>query len=121
MAGCAHCGGCCAHCGATCGAFGGGSFGGFGGGSFGGFGGAPFMGGMGNFGFFPFFGGHHASKRDDENATPVDGDALLDPNHPGHREAIATVAHVDDEKHEKMTQWIKDELHRIEHGSDPTK
>lgn len=128
MAGCGACGGCCAHCGATCGACGGGSFGGFGGGSFGGlgvgsfgaFGGVPFMGGMRSFGFSPFFGGHHASKHDDDDdATPVDADALVDPTHPGHREAIATISHVDDEKHEKITQWIKEELHRVEHGGEP--
>jgi hypothetical protein len=86
--------------------------------------GSPIMGGMGglgNFGFFPFFGGHHTSKRDDDDATPVDGDALVDPNHPGHREAISTVAHVDDEKHEKIMQWLKDELHKVDHESDPKK
>ena len=80
--------------------------------------GSPFIGGFGGFGFFPFFGGHHASRRNDDNATPVDGDALVDPNHPGHREAIKTISHVNDDKHEKITQWLKDELHQIEHGSD---
>jgi hypothetical protein len=80
--------------------------------------GSPFIGG---FGFFPFFGGHHSLQSKDDNATPVDGDALVDPNHPGHREAIKTISHVDDDKHEKITQWLKDELHQIEHGSDPQK
>src|SRR5665213_1079235 len=85
MAGCASCGGCCAHCATTCGVMGGASFGTMG---------SPFIGGFGSFGFFPFFGGHHASRRNDDNATPVDGDALVDPNHPGHREAIKTISHV---------------------------
>ena len=112
MAGCASCGGCCAHCATTCGVMGGASFGAMG---------SPFIGGFGGFGFFPFFGGHRASHSDDNNATPVDGDALVDPNHPGHRDAIKTISHVDDDKHEKITQWLKDELHRIEHGIDPQK
>jgi hypothetical protein len=110
MAGCASCGGCCAHCATTCGVMGGASFGAMG---------SPFVGGFGGFGFFPFFGGRHASQSNDDSATPVDGDALVDPNHPGHREAIKTISHVDDDKHEKITQWLKDELHQIEHGSDP--
>jgi hypothetical protein len=110
MAGCAHCGGCCAHCATACGVMGGASFGAMG---------APFIGGFGGFGFFPFFGGHSALQSNDDNATPVDGDALVDPNHPGHREAIKTIAHVDDDKHEKITQWLKNELHQFEHGSDP--
>ncbi len=83
--------------------------------------GSPFIGGFGGFGFFPFFGGHRALLSNDDNATPVDGDALVDSNHLGHREAIKTISHVDDEKHEKITQWLKDELHKIEHGSDPQK
>ena len=112
MAGCASCGGCCAHCATTCGVMGGASFGAMG---------SPFIGGFGGFGFFPFFGGHRASLSNDDNATPVDGDALVDSNHLGHREAIKTISHVDDEKHEKITQWLKDELHKIEHGSDPQK
>ena len=112
MAGCASCGGCCAHCASTCGVMGGASFGAMG---------SPFIGRLGGFGFFPFFGGRHASQNNDDNATPVDGDALVDPNHPGHREAIKTISHVDDDKHEKITQWLKDELHQIEHGSDPQK
>ena len=112
MAGCASCGGCCAHCATTCGVMGGASFGVMG---------SPFIGGFGGFGFFPFFGGHRASLSNDDSATPVDGDALVDSNHLGHREAIKTISHVDDEKHEKITQWLKDELHKIEHGSDPQK
>ena len=113
MAGCASCGGCCAHCATSCGVVGGASFGAMG---------SPFiggLGGLGGFGFFPFFGGHHASQSNDDNATPVDGDALVDSNHPGHREAIKTISHVDDDTHDKITQWLKDELHQIEHRSDP--
>ena len=110
MAGCASCGGCCAHCATTCGVMGGASFGAMG---------SPYVGGFAGFGFFPFFGGHHASQSNDDNATPVDGDALVDSNHPGHREAIKTISHVDDDTHDKITQWLKDELHQIEHRSDP--
>src|ERR1022692_1587387 len=109
MAGCASCGGCCAHCASTCGVMGGASFGAMG---------FPFVGGFGGFGFFPVFGGRHESQSNDDNATRVDGDALVDPNHTGHREAIKTISHVDDDKHEKITQWLKDELHQIEHGTD---
>ena len=112
MAGCASCGGCCAPCATTCGVMGGASFGAMG---------TPFVGGFGGFGFFPFFGGRHVSQNNDDNATPVDGDALVDPNHPGHREAIKTVSHVDDDQHEETIQWLKGLLHQIEHGSEPQK
>lgn len=112
MAGCASCGGCCAHCATTCGVMGGASFGAMG---------SPFIGGFGGFGFFPFFGGHHSLQSENDDATPVDGDALVDTNHSGHRDAIKTISHVVDEKHEKITQWLKDELHKIEHQSDPQK
>lgn len=112
MVGCASCGGCCAHCATTCGVMGGASFGAMG---------SPFIGGFRGLGFFPFFGGHHSLQSENEDATPVDGDALVDPNHSGHREAIKTISHVDDEKHEKITQWLKDELHKMEHGSDSQK
>ncbi len=112
MAGCASCGGCCARCATTCGVMGGASFGAMG---------PSFIAGFGGFGFFPLFGDHHSSQSKDDSATPVDGDALVDPNHPGHREAIKTISHVDGDKHEKITQWLKDELHQIEHGSDSPK
>jgi len=110
MVACGHCGGCCVHCATTCGLVGGAPLGGMG---------TPFIGGFGSFGFFPYFGGWHVSKKRDDDSTPVDADALADPNHPGHREAIQTISHVDDEKHEKITAWLKDELHKHEHGSDP--
>ncbi len=112
MAGCASCGGCCAQCATTCGVVGGTSFGAIG---------SPIIGAFGGLGFLPYFGGHHSSQGADGNSTPVDGDALVDPNHPGHREAVKTISHVDDDKHEKITQWLKDELQRIERGSDPQK
>lgn len=51
----------------------------------------------------------------------MDADALVDPNHSGHREAIKTISHVDDDKHEKITQWLKDELHKDEHRNEPQK
>lgn len=112
MAGCAPCGGCCAPCASTCGVMGGASFGAMG---------SPFAGGLGGFGFFPFFRAHHASQSNDDNATPVDGDALVDPNHPGHREAIKTVSHVDDAQHEETIQWLKDLLHQLGDGGEPQK
>jgi hypothetical protein len=107
MAACASCGGCCAHCETTCGAVGGGIFGAMG---------YPMMGGLGG---FDYFSNNHPLQNIDDNVTPVDSDALVDPNHPGHREAIKTISHVDDDTHKSITQRLKDELHRIELGSDP--
>jgi hypothetical protein len=101
MAGCASCGGCCANCASTCGVMGGAAFGALGG-----------MGGSG----FSYFTSNHPLQNIDDNATPVDADALVEPNHSGHREAIKTISHVDDDKHEKITQWLKDELHKGDHG-----
>jgi hypothetical protein len=83
--------------------------------------GSPFIGGFGGFGFFPFFRDHHASQSNDNNATPVNGDALIDPKHSGHREAIKTVSHVDDGQHEETIRWLKDLLHQLDDGSDPHK
>jgi hypothetical protein len=71
------------------------------------------------FGGFAYFSSNHPLRSNDDNATPVDGDALVDPNHPGHREAIKTISHVDDDKHKKISQWLKDEFHQIELGKDP--
>ena len=112
MVACASCGGCCAHCGASCGAIGGGAGLGFGG-AFGGVGMGGFN-GLGGFGFLPFFGlsRRHSASASDEGQTPVDCDALVDHNNPGHQAAIQTISHVDDEKHEKILQWLKDELHK---------
>jgi len=107
MAGCASCAGCCAHCATTCGVMGGASYGAMG---------SPMMAG---FGGFEYFSNNHPLKNNDDNATPVDGDALVDPSHPGHREAVKTISHVDDDEHEKIAQWLKDELRQIELGSDP--
>jgi hypothetical protein len=78
------------------------------------------IGGIGGSGF-SYFTSNHPLQNIDDNAIPVDGDALVDPDHPGHREAIKTISHVDDDKHEKITQWLKDEIHRIDHGSGPQK
>jgi hypothetical protein len=107
MAGCAACAGCCANCGTTCGFVGGASLTALG---------SPYIGGSG---FDYFLGGNHSIQDKDDNATPVDGDALVDPNHPGHREAVKTLSHVDDDKHEKISQWLKDKLTHIELGSEP--
>jgi hypothetical protein len=119
MAGCGHCGGCCAHCGATCGAIGGFGLGGFSGAS-GGLGPTGFgMGGLGGmdsgfhgFGFLPFFGHSQKKPKSDDDKTPVDCDALVNHDDPSHQAAIQTISHVDDEKHEKILQWLKDELHK---------
>jgi hypothetical protein len=81
--------------------------------------GSPFIGGFGGLGFFPFFRGHHSSPSNHVDATPVDGDALVDPNHPGHRDAIKTVSHVDVDQHEETIQWLKDLLHQLDEGSEP--
>jgi hypothetical protein len=113
MAACVHCGGCCPHCGAIChscsgapahsigGAFGGGNL-------------------FGGIGYMPFVSGvafHHHKKRDDaEEAPKVDCDALADPDHPDHREAVTTIAHVDDGTHESMLRRIKEELEKLEPG-----
>lgn len=126
MVACGHCGGCCAHCGAICGgchgaspagiagAFGGGGlFGGAGGMFGGGIGYMPYVGGV------PFF--HHKRRDDDATgdeatepaAKPLDCDALTDPDHPGHREAVQAIAHVDDATHESILKRIKEELEKV--------
>ena len=113
MVACAHCGGCCGHCGAICGRCSGASASGlggvFGGGSyFGGIHFTPYVGG------FPFF--HHKRREDEDTGPKLDCDALADPNHPGHREAVTAIAHVDDETHESILKRIKEELERLETG-----
>ncbi len=104
MAGCASCGGCCAQCASTCGAFGGASLGAFGG-----------LGGSG----FSYFTSNHPLQDSDDGATQVDGDALIDHRQPGHRGAIKSISHVDHDTHEKITQWLNEEMHRMERGRDP--
>src|ERR1700689_5552117 len=108
MAGCAACAGCCANCGTTCGVVGGASFSAIG---------SPFVGG--STGFDYFLGGNHSVQDQEDNATPVDGDALVDPHHPDHRDASKKISHVDDDKHEKITQWLKDKLTHVELGREP--
>jgi hypothetical protein len=120
MAACGHCGACCAHCGSICGASFGGSpgllAGGFGGGL--GLGSGMLGSGLG-LGYMPYVGGvgffHHKRREDHDDAdgTPVECDALADPNHPGHREAVTAVAHVDDDTHESILQRIKEALAKI--------
>lgn len=66
-------------------------------------------------GGIPFF---HHKKRDDDaedasEGTKVDCDALADPNHPSHREAVTTIAHVGDEAHESILKRIKEELEKL--------
>jgi hypothetical protein len=78
-------------------------------------GGASFgaLGGMSDSGFW-YFTSNHPLQNIDGDTTAVDGDALVDHNHPGHREAIKAISHVDADKHEKITQWLKDEISRID-------
>jgi hypothetical protein len=78
-------------------------------------------GGFGAFGFFPFFmmGRSRSSQSPDDQSTPVNGDALVNPDDPGHREAIKTVSHVDEEKHDKIITWLKEEIHKLDHGKEP--
>ena len=68
-------------------------------------------GGFGGVGF-SYFTNNHPLQNVDDNSTPVDGDALVDPDHPGHREAIKTLSHIDKDRHERVTQWLKVELHQ---------
>jgi hypothetical protein len=113
MVACGSCGGCCGHCGAICGGCSGASAGGIGGA----FGGGGFFGGIG---YMPYVGGvpffHHKKSDDTGDGPKVDCDALADPNHPGHREAVKTIAHVDDKTHESMMKRIKEELEKFEAG-----
>lgn len=108
MAGCAQCGGCCVQCGTTCGLMGGGLGGGFGGMGFNGFG------SFGGFGFHPWFGSLHRKENEDDATTTVDARALADPDHPGHRDAIKAISHIDPEEHSKLIEWLKKELAQIE-------
>lgn len=112
MVACGHCGGCCAHCGAVCGRVGGASAGGVAG-AFGGVG----LYGVG-VGYVPWVGGvpffHHKKRDDDEDeGTKLDCDALVDPTHPGHRDAVTAIAHVDDATHETILTRIKEELAKL--------
>ena len=83
--------------------------------------GSPFVGGFPGLGFVPLFHHRHATQSSDDNATPVDGEALVDPNHLGHREAIKTVSHVDDDQHQENIQWLKDFLQDIDQANGPQK
>jgi hypothetical protein len=47
------------------------------------------------------------------------GMRLVDPDNPGHRDAIKTVSHVDDDKHDKFIAWIHNEIHKLDHGNGP--
>jgi hypothetical protein len=111
MAGCGHCGGCCAHCGATCGNVGSATFGSVG---------LPSFGVFGGFGFHSSRGGELRSKYDDSQ-VPVDSDALVDPDHPGHRDAITSIAHASEETRNKVLAWLKEEFGKSEHEGDAQK
>ena len=104
MAGCASCGGCCAQCASTCGALVGAPLGALAG-----------MDGSG----FSYFTSNHPLQNVDGDAIPVDGEALVAPDHPGHRHAIKTMSHVDDATHENIVQRLRNEVHHIERGGDP--
>jgi hypothetical protein len=81
-----------------------------------------YSGGFGSRAYVPWVGGEpffHHKKKDDEDdkkadeTTNVDCDALVDPSHPGHREAVTALAHVDEESHKTMMQRIRDELDKL--------
>jgi len=94
-----------------CGSLGGASFGGIG----------SFAGGFGGFGFHPYFGSWNTPSNVGKSANPIDGDALTDPNNPGHREAIQSIAHVSSELFKKIEAFLKDERHKLDHGGDTPK
>jgi hypothetical protein len=56
--------------------------------------------------FHPLFGSHR-NKDEVAGAANVDIQALADPNHPGHREAITAISHVDPEQHSRVMEWLK--------------
>jgi hypothetical protein len=121
MAGCAHCGACCAACAGSCGGFGGGGWAALSPGLWSSGGLAPGLdgedgiheddgdGSFGGFHFHPWFGSHQ-KKDEDPSATTVDTSALVDPNHPGHRDAITAISHIDPEQHSKLMGWLKKEM-----------
>jgi hypothetical protein len=73
------------------------------------------LGGLSGSGF-SYFASNHPLKNFNDDGSPMDGDALVDPNHPGHREAIKTISHVDGDTHNKFTGWLKGQIHKAEHG-----
>jgi hypothetical protein len=94
-----------------CGAIGGGSFGGAG---------IGFFGGLSHFGFLPNSVPVDRSRYH-QTPVPIDDEALVDPSHPGHREAIQAIAHAPEEKRDKILAWLKEELSKVEPGSDTKK
>jgi hypothetical protein len=40
----------------------------------------------------------------------VDSRVLADPNHPGHREAVTAISHVDPDQHSRLMDWLRREL-----------
>jgi hypothetical protein len=126
MAACGHCGGCCAQCGSICGAVGGGPALGIAGafrwgGLYGGFGGdstgetlSPDERAREDSAYFPDDltdpknPGHDAwIARQKER---IDCDALVDSEHPGHRDAIQSISHVNDATHKSILRRIEEEL-----------
>jgi hypothetical protein len=75
----------------------------------------------------PWLGGgewkvvHHRHKKqrdegpadDKADNKKIDCDALADPEHTDHREAVTTIAHVDDTVHESILTKIKEALERL--------
>jgi hypothetical protein len=88
-----------------------------GGASIGGMGGV-YVGGLIGSGFAPFVRKRHMKSEQDDEPTPVNLDALANLNHPGHREAITTISHVDDDRHGQIIRWLRDELRKLVVGSD---
>ena len=69
--------------------------------------------GLEGLGFHPFSSRRHETPENDSD-NAVDVDALTDPGHSGHRDAVRTIAHVDDEKRQKIAAWIKAEVAKLD-------
>jgi len=130
MAACGHCGGCCAQCGSTCGAVAGASALGIAGAfRWGGLRGQEALGealtpderALEDFerdtAYFsddltdPRNPGHDAWVARQKGR--IDCNALVDPEHPGHREAVQSISHVNDTMHESILRRIRDELAKL--------
>ena len=68
------------------------------------------MGGYGRFGGFGFHPWASELGDPDEEDKAIDARALANHDHPGHRDAIKAISHIDPEEHSKLIEWIKKEL-----------
>ena len=104
MAGCLACRGCCAQCADTCGAIGGGAIGTY---------------EESDASWYSYFSTNPPLPSGDNGAALVERDALVDSNHPGHRGAIESISHVNNEQHQKILQWLRNGLHHRDDGGEP--